>query len=127
MNQYIKCEDRNVGLCYQLSYQFQQRHMDYTLVHGYITNPFPPYQTIDHAWCMKDNKVYDAVYEKEFDWLVYEGLYKTEIEKKYSYKEAMELASKSNHYGAWHPIRDLNLSFYDEKGKLKSQWKNINL
>ena len=113
----------NIGRCYELNFLFQVKNPDYKLVHGYITSIFPPYQTIDHAWCVKDDIIYDAVSEKEFLKIVYDGLYKTEIGVVYTQKEAMNKALEIGHYGYWHNIRDLQLDKHYDNGKLKEEFR----
>ena len=109
----------NIGRCYELNYKFVTNHHDYILVHGYITNLFPPYQTLDHAWCMKDNIVYDAVQEKEYELEAYNTIFKAEIDKQYTIEEVFECALKYGTYGCWHELRDLNLEKYYNGRELK--------
>ena len=116
-------KNNNIGRCYELNFLFQVRNPDYKLVHGYITSIFPPYQTIDHAWCIKGDIVYDAVLEKEFPKIVYDGLYKTEIGVIYTHEEAMNKTLETGHYGYWHKIKDLELDKHYENGKLKEEFR----
>jgi hypothetical protein len=114
----------NIGRCYELNFLYQVAHPDYILVHGYITNPFPPNQTIDHTWCMKDNKVYDAVKKEEYDWELYQALYSAEIVKQYNSNEAMDKGLEKGTYGCWHKVKDLNLDqYYKNDRNLKKEYK----
>lgn len=117
--------DRNrLGRCYELSYNYIMAHPEYILVHGYITNIIPPYQIIDHAWCMKDDVVYDAVLEKEYKREIYESMFRAEIAKQYTWVEAMKMADKTETYGCWHEVKDLNLDkYYDDDRQLKQEYK----
>ena len=113
----------NIGRCYELSFLFQVENPDYNLVHGYITSIYPPYQTIDHAWCVKGDIIYDAVLKQEYPKIVYDGLYKTEIGVVYTYKEAIGKALETDTYGYWHEVRDLELDKYYDNGKLKEEFR----
>ena len=113
----------NIGRCYELNFLFMASNQGYKLVHGYITSIFPPYQTIDHAWCERDNTVYDAVLEKEYPKLAYYGLYKAEVGVIYIYGEAMNKALETRNYGCWHEVRDLKLDKHYENGKLKEEFR----
>lgn len=106
-----------VGECYKLNYEYIMMHPEYILVHGYITNIIPPYQTIDHAWCMKDNLVYDAVHDKEYEWEIYQSLFRAEIAKQYTILEYET-------YGCWHKTKILNLDkYYDKDRNLKEKYR----
>ena len=114
---------KNIGRCYELNFLFQVRNPGYKLVHGYITSILPPYQTIDHTWCIKGDIIYDAVMEKEFPKIVYDGLYKTEIGVIYTCKEAMNKALETGIYGCWHEVRNLELEKCYDNGKLKEKFR----
>ena len=113
----------NIGRCYELNFLFQVSNPNYKLVHGYITSKFPPYQTIDHAWCIKGDMVYDAVLEKEYHKMVYNGIYNPEVAVIYTHEEAMDKALKTGIYGCWHEVRDLELDKHYENGKLKEEFR----
>ena len=115
----------NLGKCYQLGYQYQQKHPEWILVHGYITNFQYPYQTIDHCWLIKDNIVYDPVIEEEYPEYVYNTLFKAKAIKKYNCREAIEKALETGHYGCWHETDDSDIKkYYDDNGNLKKEFKN---
>lgn len=120
----MKINMDNLGRCYELSFKYLVKHPDWQLVHGYITNIFPPHQTIDHAWCMKDDIIYDVVYEEEFSILVYKGLFKCETEKVYTYNEAMQNYEESGQCGCWHEIKKLDSDkYYHKDGRIKKKYK----
>lgn len=108
----------NMGNCYMLNYQYVNNNKDWTLIHGYITFPGRTYPIIPHAWCLKDDMVYDAVLGQKMKWEHYKALYRAEIDKQYSFKEMLNLALKYKTYGPWHVEKDLDLSCYDKDGKL---------
>jgi hypothetical protein len=110
----------NIGRCYELSFLYQVRNPDWILVHGYITNILPPFQTIDHAWCKKDNIIYDAVQEKSFSIEQNETIFKAQAKKEYIHDEALELWENSNGRVLWHDIQDIDIEkYYDENGNIK--------
>jgi hypothetical protein len=97
---------------------------EWKLIHGYITNRFPPYQTIDHAWCIKDGLIHDEIFETDFDEIVYKGLFDFKIIKQYIYEEAMKKYEESGGYVMWHEIpKSKSDIYYDEEGKLKKEYK----
>lgn len=112
----------NLGRCYELSFLYQRKHPEYTLIHGTITCFVPPYMTINHAWLMKDNIVYDAVLEEEFDQLAYESMFQAKIKMQYTVNESSMLALRTGHYGAWHKIDiEDEKKYYNKKGRLKKE------
>lgn len=115
----------DLGRCYELGYKFQQENPEYILVHGYLTNSLPPYQTIDHCWCMKDDIVYDPVFRKKYIWNEYQKLFNAEIEKEYTITEALEMLAKTHKYGGWHEIKKFDSDkLYNEDGSLKEEYRN---
>lgn len=120
----LKINMNNLGRCYELSFKYLISHPDWQLVHGYITSKWYPYQTIDHAWCIKDDTIYDVIYKEEFPIQLYKGLFNCEVEKIYSYDEAMQKYEKSGHCGCWHEVKELNDSkYYDKDGNLKNKYR----
>jgi len=113
----------NLGKCYELSLQFILSHHDYKLVHGTITNLYPPFQTIDHAWCIKDDIIRDAVHEKDFPIIVYNALFNAKVVKEYSFDEVIDMMNEFETYGPWHDIERYNPEYYTKDGKLKSKYK----
>jgi len=115
----------NLGRCYELSFKYLISHSDWKLVHGYITNIFPPHQTIDHAWCIKNDIIYDVIYEEEFPLQVYQSLFKCEVENVYTYDEAIEKYEEFGHCGCWYEPKKLKSDeYYDKDGVLKKKYKD---
>lgn len=114
--------NKRLGRCFELSYEFCLNHSDYKLVHGTITNKFNNV-TIHHAWCEKDDMVYDAVQDLELPKIAYEGLYQCKVEYAYSFMEFTDWVNKTRTTGPWEPMSELDLSMYDENRKLKKKTK----
>lgn len=112
--------NKRLGRCFELCYKFCQNHPDYKLVHGTITSKRNNV-TIHHAWCKKDDVIYDAVQNMELPKFVYEGLFESKEEYVYSFKEIVHWGDKTRTAGPWEPMSELDLSMYDEKGKLKTK------
>jgi len=83
----------------------------------------PPNQTIDHAWCIKDDIVRDAVHEKDFPIVVYNALFSPKIVKEYSFGEVIAMMNKFGTYGPWHEVEGFSGDFYDEFGNLRDEYK----
>ena len=114
----------NLGRCYELSFKYQQINPEWKLVYGYITNKFPPFQTIDHAWCMKNGIVHDEIYEADFEEEIYKALFDFKIEKEYTYEEVMVKYEESNGRVVWHEINSFDSDkYYDENGRIKEEYK----
>jgi len=113
----------NLGKCYELSLQFILSHRDWKLVHGTITNLYPPFQTIDHAWCIKDDIIRDEVHEKDFPIVVYNALFSAKIFKEYTFNETISKMNEFETYGPWHDIERYSPEYYTKDGKLKSKYK----
>jgi hypothetical protein len=120
----LKINMNNLGRCYELAFKYLISHSDWELVHGYITNKFPPFQTIDHAWCMKDGVIHDEIFETDFDEIVYKALFDFQIVKEYNYEEAMKKNEESNGHVMWHEIpKSESDKYYDDTGNLKGEYK----
>ena len=120
----LKVNLNNLGRCYELSFKYQQRNPEWKLIHGYITNKFPPFQIIDHAWCMKNGIIHDEIFEADIEEKIYKALFDFKIEKEYTYEEAMVNWEKSNGLVVWYEISNFdNDKFYDENGRIKEEYK----
>lgn len=108
----------NIGECYILNYRYIVDNKDWKLVHGYITFPGRTHPVIPHAWCLRDDIVYDAVLGREMKWEHYKALYRAEVDRQYTFKETLDMAVKYKTYGPWHNGKELDLSCYDDSGKL---------
>jgi len=118
----IKINHSKIGKCYELSLQFVLRHQDWKLVHGYITNRHPPFQTIDHAWCTKGDIVRDEIFENEFSVDVHKVLFNPKVIKEYTFDKMVAMMNKFETYGPWHKIKSPSEKYYDENGNLKDEY-----
>jgi len=119
-----------IGKCYELSLQFILSNHDYKLVHGTITNLYPPFQTIDHAWCIKDDIIRDAVHEKDFPIVVYNALFNAKVIKEYSFNEVIDMMNEFGTYGPWGDVDEvdgINGDFYDKNGNIRDEWKGYKI
>ena len=119
----LKINPKNIGKCYELSLQFVLSHPDWNLIHGYITNKQPPFQMIDHSWCVKDDIVRDVVFEKDFPIVVHDALFSPKIIKEYTFDEVIDMMNKFGTYGPWHEVELFDRDYYDEFGKLRDKYK----
>lgn len=107
-----------LGRCFELAAIFVVRNLEWKLVHGVIIDEkFGTGGALVHAWCEKEDRVYDPVLGNELPIYAYYDLYgvvdyKVDRYKKikkipeslkveYTSKEAMENLSKSENYGPW--------------------------
>lgn len=97
--------NKRLGKCYQLSWQFVVSNPNWYLVHGYLTD-FDHGRVIDHAWCEKENKVFDPVLDKTYSKDLYYALYQVEMVSDFSSEKAMERGAETGVYGPWHePVK----------------------
>lgn len=119
-------KDENIGRCFELSLEYQAKNPEYILVHGIITNLFPPYQSIYHAWCEKDGMIYDAVMENEYPEIVYNALFKAKAVHKYNIDSAILKTLINKTYGFWDEMPEINeYKYYDQNGKLKPEFREM--
>ncbi|MNM49990.1 hypothetical protein D3C81_610110 [compost metagenome] len=93
--------NERLGQCYVLSYQYATSNPNSELIHGNITNKFDG-KTIDHAWVEENGEVYDPVLDWRIMKEVYYGLYDAQVEKRYTFQEALNEGIESGTYGPWH-------------------------
>lgn len=107
-----------LGRCFELVAIFVVRNLEWKLVHGVITDEkFGTSGALVHAWCEKENCVFDPVLRKEFPLFAYYDLYGVidykvnpykkikripeSLKVEYTAKEAMEYLLESENYGPW--------------------------
>jgi hypothetical protein len=96
------------GRCYELAYKHLERDdrftdRNWTLVHGEVISPAEfNGQPLGHAWLQRGGRIYDPVFDREFDSLTYFAKYKANAIAAYTRAEAVRLAVAHGHYGPWH-------------------------
>lgn len=83
--------------CYELAGKGLFKDPSWTLVHGVAHR-----WNLGHAWLQKGAWIYDPVADRCLPASEYEATYEARAERRYSAKEAAELAVRTRHWGPWH-------------------------
>lgn len=95
-------KNNRLGKCYMLSYQFVRDNPEWKLVHGSITdNKFGTGRSLTHAWCEKNDTVYDPVQNVKWPKMAYEAIFSSEPFVTYNHDEAVKTAHSTGNYGPW--------------------------
>lgn len=86
------------GNCYPISYAIISDNREWLLVHGIVNG------SIEHAWLVKDDEVYDGVLNERMSEFDYELFFGAEIINIYSYVEAEALVIETGHVGPWNEL-----------------------
>ena len=99
----IPAENRG-GNCYEASFHLLLENQDMTLVHGIVTGRGAIAGIeFGHAWCERDGLCYDYANNrpKIIPQEIYYDAGKITTTRKYSYREALAEALRTEHYGPW--------------------------
>jgi len=91
------------GNCYSDAFDYAQMHPEWTLVHGIAIVSSGPYAGCEfgHAWCEKEEAVYDAATGKEVPKVLYYAFGNINYSVEYSWNEARKMAVKTKVFGPW--------------------------
>ena len=96
-------ENPRLRRCYELSGRYVSGHPEAILVHGELTDPFGVGQkTLKHAWVEMGDEIFDPVMDKVWPKAVYESLFKTKEEKRYTFQEVLKITLQTGNWGPWH-------------------------
>lgn len=94
--------NKRLGRCFELSGRYVSEHPNATLVHGNLTNPFARgMKELDHAWVEEDDQIFDPVMDQWWPKGVYQSLFHTKEQQRYSHVRVLSMTLKHQHWGPW--------------------------
>jgi len=88
------------GHCFKNSYKYIKNNPDWVLVHGTVVKPLDG-KRIDHAWCEKDDLVYDPTQNLHCSKEKYVSFLDAVVNNVYDQEQAMINSIKYRSYGPW--------------------------